>query len=418
MIRPEPDNPLTESAVGTALTGSGFANPFTGDGGVSPKPATTAGGYDWCNPEPNQFTPSGLGINGYPDAEKACPLPAVAAVGGQASNRENSPVNQSYGLQMALAWENPLATSGKPAVLETRVPAADGDVSGMKALALGAAVNYFDPRNPRSAEAAYTPSLATQHFQVALTDAAGKVATVDAGARRYGTALQPSTGNATARLHIVLNQVRVPLEDFAAQGLDLKSVRKVALVFGAAGMSPTGSVQVSDVRFQERTGLAVDPNPGSFVAAASRKPASPATPDVVTVGAAAPSATVCADSVAPAARLASLSTKGGKLALRGSASDRGCAASGAKKAKAGKVQLVQVKLTKAAGKRCRFVSGAGKLGRPMACSSPVALVARGTTAWSLKLGGKLAKGKYAMTVSAIDASGNVATTKARTLTVR
>ena len=426
VIRPEPDTPLSESAVGTALSGSGFANPFTDDGGVSPKPDTTPGGYDWCNPEPQQFSTSQLGINGYPTAEKSCPLPAaIGSIGGQGSGRrENAPVNESYGLQMALAWEDPLATTGKPARLETRIPEGDGDVSGLKALALGAAVNYFDPRNPgRTLEATYTPSLATQHFQVALTDATGTTATVDAGARRYGTALQPTTGNVSARVHIVLNQVRVPLEDFAAQGLDLTSVRKVALVFGAAGMTSTGSVQVADVRFQERapTGAArvPDPNPASFIAAAVRREETPDYPDVVTVGRSAPSATVCADTTAPVAKLAKLRVKGGKLALRGLVSDRGCAASTTRKAKAGKVRLVQVKVTKATGKKgtCRFVKPNGKLSRPLPCRSSVALAARGTRRWSLKVG-RLTRGAYAVTVSAVDASGNVATGRTRTLKVR
>ncbi len=417
VIRPEPDDPLGLSAVGTALQGSGFANPFTDDGGVSPKPGTTAEGYDWCNPEPDQFAPSNLGVQGYPTAEKACPLPAVGAVGGQASNRENSPVNMSYGLQMALAWENPLATSGKPAVLETRLPQASGDVSGMKALALGTAVNFFDPRNTgRTPEATYTPSLATQHFQIALTDASGKVATVDAGARRYGTALQPATGNTNARVHIVLNQVRVPLEDFAAQGVDLKTVRKVALVFGAQGMPATGSVQVSDVRFQEAATAAADPNPGVLIAAAPRAAPSAANPDVVTLAApgaarAAAPGQACVDTIAPTTRVLGLGVKGRRLALRGSAADRGCSAG---------VKLVQVKLTKRAAKagRCRFVQGSGKLGKVLPCGSPVALVARGTRAWSVKLGGKLEKGRYLLTVSAVDAAGNKRSAAARTLVVR
>lgn len=425
VIRPEPDDPLTVSALGTALTGSGFDNPYTDNGGVSPKPDTTAGGFDWCNPEPNQFTPSQLGINGYPTAQKPCPLPAVNGLGGQAGTRENSPINQSYGAQLSLAWNDPNARFGAPAVLATRVPAADGDVSRLKALAFGAAVNYFDGRNQaaQSAASQYTPSLGTQHFLVQLTDAAGKVASVDAGDRRYGTALQPSTGSTTARKHIVLNQVRVPLEDFAAKGIDLTRIRKVALVFGA-NVPPTsysGSVQVSDVRFQESKADTPDPDPGTFIAAAPRADATSADPDVVPVAApaaAAPAAAkgaaaACTDTLAPGTKVAALAVRRGTLTLRGTAADKSSCA------KAGKVKLVQVKLTRRAAKAgsCVFVKGNGRAGRTLPCSAPVALVARGTTAWSLKLGGRLAKGTYTATVSAIDASGNVATLKARTLKV-
>ena len=49
----------------------------------------------------------------------------------------------------------------------------------------------------------------------------------------------------------MLNQIRVPLSDFAAQGVDLANVRKVELSFGETGKPATGSIQLADVRFQE-----------------------------------------------------------------------------------------------------------------------------------------------------------------------
>ena len=52
----------------------------------------------------------------------------------------------------------------------------------------------------------------------------------------------------------MLNEIRVPLSDFAAQGVDLANVRKFELRFGGAGMPATGSIQLSDVRFQEAAG--------------------------------------------------------------------------------------------------------------------------------------------------------------------
>ncbi len=84
-----------------------------------------------------------------------------------------------------------------------------------------------------------------------LTDKAGKVGTVAAASPRYGTALHQTTGSTTARTHVVLNQIRVPLSDFAAQGVDLANLRKLELRFGGAGMPATGSIQLADVRFQE-----------------------------------------------------------------------------------------------------------------------------------------------------------------------
>ena len=75
VLRPETDNPLEVSALGTSITGSGFSNPYLASGGITPIPATTAGGFDWCNPEPIHFTPSPLGVTGLPTATKGCPLP-------------------------------------------------------------------------------------------------------------------------------------------------------------------------------------------------------------------------------------------------------------------------------------------------------------------------------------------------------
>ena len=81
VLRPETDNPLTVSALGTAITGSGFSNPYLVGGGINPLPATTAGGFDWCNPEPTHFTPGLVGVPGLPTATKGCPLPAATALG-------------------------------------------------------------------------------------------------------------------------------------------------------------------------------------------------------------------------------------------------------------------------------------------------------------------------------------------------
>ncbi|WP_181312075.1 alpha/beta hydrolase [Nocardioides campestrisoli] len=252
VIRPEIQAPLKVNALGGALEGKGFVNPYLADGGV-PVPATTKPGFDWCNPEPDDFAPAQLGKSTQPTAVKPCPLPGKAALGGQNGMRENSPVNHSYGRQLALAWEE-----GRTATLRADIPAASADMSGLEALAMGADVNYFDLRNPgavadRSGQppVSYDPASTTQDFVIALTDAEGNEGTVRAGDERWGNALHMSTGNQTARMHIVLDQIRVPLSEFAAQGVDLAALDSLELRFGVDGTPASGSIQLADVRFQE-----------------------------------------------------------------------------------------------------------------------------------------------------------------------
>jgi dienelactone hydrolase len=399
VIRPEPDNPLGLSAVGTALTGSGFSNPYTSPGGINPIPATTAGGYDWCNPEPTQFQTSTVGESGLPTAIKGCPLPAASAVGGQTGTRENAPVNHSYGLQLALAWDNPVAATGAPASLKTTIPAASQDVSRFKALALSAAVNFFDTRNPpRGLTGLWNPGATTQDFSIAVTDKAGHTGTVAAGSPRYGTALHQTIGNTGARVHITLNGIRVPLTDFSTQGVDLTKIAKVELLFGGAGKPQTGSIELSDVRFQESvTGPTVFTDQlaaakaATFVTDSPRDP-SLSVPDVQPI--AAKSATpACAPAASIVSRIAGLK----KLTLTGTA--KACATK--------KVKAVQVTFYKQlGGGKCRFLQSNGKLGtRVIACTSDVGLLAKGTTRWSLKLKTKLTKGRYGVFVRAVDAAG-------------
>ena len=259
VIVPDADRPLSASALGTAIEASGFAYPYLEGGGVQPLPPETEAGIDWCNPEPIHALPNQLGISGRPTAAKPCPLPADGALGGQSGTRENAPINHSYGRQLAIAWDDPVGKTGKPAKLATAIPAALGDVSGFEALAMGADVNFFDPRNPAREdgdpetpdEALWNPAATTQDFTIALIDAQGNEGTVSAADQRYGNALHQTTGSTTARVHVVLDQIRVPLADFAAQGVDLSAVRRLELRFGEPGKPASGSIQLADVRFQE-----------------------------------------------------------------------------------------------------------------------------------------------------------------------
>jgi hypothetical protein len=429
VIGPEPDTPLSASALGTAIEARGFGNPYTADGGVLPVPATTASGLDWCNPEPDHFAPANIGLGSLPTAKKACPLPGVAALGGQNSSgavraaRENAPVNRSYGLQLAAAWSG-------PASIATRIPAASGDVSGFAALAMGAAVNFFDPRNPARGEEALWNYMATaQDFEIALGDAAGHEGVVAAGDHRYGNALHQTTGSITPRVHIILNQIRVPLADFAAQGVDLTRVRSLEMRFGGPGKPASGSIELADVRFQEPAGgsrvLTDGPGGGSgggvepidLVDATPRTTLAKAGQVIGIDGATsiAP-AGVCTDRAKPTARIVA---KGARL-LRGVAADRGCAASGGRSAQAGRVASVQVTVAKAvAGGRFRYLTPKGTLTRPLPKAAARALVARGTTRWTLRLGARLPAGTYRISIRVVDASGNAAVpVKAARLVVR
>ncbi|MFT3866598.1 MAG: Ig-like domain-containing protein [Solirubrobacterales bacterium] len=259
VLRPDTEHPTTVDALGTKIEASGFSNPYQESGGVQPVPTETANGITWCDPDPEQAEPTRLGEGTYPTAAKWCPQPAKETLGGQgtytpessdtesaaAAPREQAPVNGSYGRQLSLAWE-------EEADLGISIPAADEDVSGYKALYMATAVNFFDTRNPsRGTEGRWNPEYAPQNFTIAVTDAEGNEATVEADDARYGTATQQTLGSTSDRVHVLLKDLRVPLADFEEQGVNLTELRKLELRFGEEGMPESGSIQLADVRFQQ-----------------------------------------------------------------------------------------------------------------------------------------------------------------------
>lgn len=250
VLQPTPGD-LTSNLLGGSLTGTGFQNPYQSQycsdttpgvsstytcetAGVAPTPATTAQGFDWCDPEPIDFKAS----SGLPTAAKPCPLPPAGvagvydpvAFGGQANERESDPTNRSFGPQLALAWNG-------QAQLDAEIPDADSNVSNYKVLAMDAAINYFDSRNPPSGynnPAAETdPRAAMQNFVVQLTDAEGHTAQVQANNTAFGTALEAPLGS--SRRNEVLNEIRIPLSYFS--GVDLSHVTKISLIFGTTTLS-------------------------------------------------------------------------------------------------------------------------------------------------------------------------------------
>jgi hypothetical protein len=256
ILRPDTEHATTVDALGTRIEAHGFVNPYLPSGGIQPVPATTANGIAWCDPDPKQTEPGLLGEGEFPVATKGCPQPAAHTLGGQGKNevpgtestaapRENAPVNGSYGRQLSLAWEGK-ATMGLP------IPAADGNVSRYRALYMATAVNFFDPRNPpRGEEGLWNPEAAPQNFTIAVTDADGNEATVEAANPDFGTATQQTLGSTSDRVHVMLRDLRVPLAEFARQGVDLAAVRKIELRFGGEGMPQSGSIQLADVRFEQ-----------------------------------------------------------------------------------------------------------------------------------------------------------------------
>jgi len=259
VLRPDTEHPTTVDALGTKITARGFTNPYQQGGGVQPVPAETANGIAWCDPDPQQAEPSRLGEGSFPTAAKWCPQPAQGTLGGQgtytppasdtesaaAAPREQAPVNGSYGRQLSLAWEG-------EAEMGMSIPATDGDVSGYRALYMATAVNFFDTRNPsRGAEGLWNPEAAPQNFTIAVTDAEGNEASVEADDPRYGTATQQTLGSTSDRVHVMLRDLRVPLADFEEQGVNLTELRKLELRFGEKRMPQSGSIQLADIRFQQ-----------------------------------------------------------------------------------------------------------------------------------------------------------------------
>jgi hypothetical protein len=366
VIRPEAVNPLGIDAAGGAMSGTGFAT------------------YDWCNEDRDQITGSQI---------KGCPPNSVLPTPVSSTNR-------SFGRQLTLAWNG-------PATLRARLIGTARDAARFGTLSLRTAVNWADARNPVSNGT--NPASAMQDFDVVLLDRSGRSASVRAA--RFGTALEPSLGS--SRRHVVLNGLRIPLSEFA--GVDLGDLDAVELRFGAA--TPTGSIQLADVAFQEPPAVAAEPlliSPSVTAPLPGPKRVDGIAVDGVTT---VPSATVCADDSAPKTSLSALRIASGRLVAAGSAGDAGCAASAGKTARAGKVQRVQLTVERRVAGGCRYLTASGRLTGVKPCSSPLGLIARGAKSWRVAMSARLARGTYRVRWQAVDASGNLEAAHARTVRV-
>lgn len=302
--------------------------------------------------------------------------------------------NRSKGNQYTVAWEG-------PASINAALPAAT-DVSSFGVLDLRAATNRHDLRNP--AGDTFTPSSATQDFDVTLIDAAGNRATTNAA--KWTTSLEPSIG--TTYRHIVLNGIRIPLTAFG--GVDLKQVTAVELGFGTRTAS--GSIQLADVMFQE-TAKPVDP----VIPPPDGPPSVPPGP-VVDPPRTAPTPGVCADTAKPVVKLTQLAAKAKKLWVSGVAIDRGCAGGTGKAAGGVERTLVEIYRPTSGGK-ARFVTATGRLSKPLPLAQGIAIPAKGKGSWSVGVAkGKLPKGSYRVRVSTYDRSGNLRKLGVRSLKLK
>ena len=176
VIRPETDNPLTVSALGTSITGVGFSNPYRRERRHHAAARDHRRRLRLVQP-------------------RADPLHAVAARRHRAARRRSRPARcrprPRSAARAATARTRrsttPTACSWRSRGTSRRricdaIPAASGDVSGYKSLPMGAAVNFFDPRNPsRGTDAIWNPGLDDPGLHDRADDRRATTASVAAG---------------------------------------------------------------------------------------------------------------------------------------------------------------------------------------------------------------------------------------------
>jgi hypothetical protein len=157
------------------------------------------------------------------DSATAC-IPTAGTEDLTTSGCGSSP-DRDRGPQLDLAWD-------AAASMSMSLAAAGTDVSQYADFTMRAATDYLSDLN--------TP-LAEPDFDVVLTDASGKTASVDVDP--YSGALVPSPGTTSRK--VVLTGIVIPLTAFT--GVDLTHITSVALSFGKE--DATGEIQASDIGF-------------------------------------------------------------------------------------------------------------------------------------------------------------------------
>jgi hypothetical protein len=107
----------------------------------------------------------------------------------------------------------------------------------------------------------------------------------------------------------------------------------------------------------------------------------------------------------PYSRIARRRTRGSRrgLAVFGTAGEHRCAGAAAANRRRQRLAHVFVTISQPVGHgRCRFVARSGALSPARSCRRPIALVARGTSRWSLRLSVALPPGRYVIRSDAVD----------------
>jgi hypothetical protein len=107
----------------------------------------------------------------------------------------------------------------------------------------------------------------------------------------------------------------------------------------------------------------------------------------------------CRDRAHPTVRISRATVSRTRLTVTGRAADRACG-------RPARVTRVEVSVARRAAGRCRFVTRAGRLGRPSACSARRYLKASGNRSWRLRLAARLPRGSYLVRARATDRAGN------------
>ncbi|MEV4316392.1 hypothetical protein [Actinocrispum sp. NPDC049592] len=123
------------------------------------------------------------------------------------------------------------------AVLANAIPEQRGDVHGYKAIQFRAAVDYTSELNKPGA---------VQDLHVTVTDASGHTASAPAGQFGKGLEYPPTNAADDVVPHLLLNQIRIPLNAFT--GVDLTQIRSVGLAFDA---TPSGTLTLADLSFTD-----------------------------------------------------------------------------------------------------------------------------------------------------------------------
>jgi hypothetical protein len=215
---------------------------------------------------------------------------------------------------------------------------------------------------------------------------------------------------------VILNQFRLPLFRYAADGVNLAELDKVEFRFGGTGVNTTGAIQFADLAFQ-KVPASITETPVPLTRLASDPPI-PAVDAVKTgeprldLANTADGTSACVDRSKPTVKIAATAAGRNHLIVSGTAADSGCTTAGS-----GSVQRVQVTIGRRVGKACRFVVSSGRLTRATECSIPASVVAVGGRHWRMRLKHAPPPGAYTVVARAIDGAGNFSPTSIRKIEV-